>query len=128
MRLFLTLTGDVFDETNAAFDFDSDGHVMRPKTAQLLAQVFAHEMKLVKTETFGSPIIDDIHIVMQWETDGNIVEYYYEQYWDITELSITGDVSAVTSAIVRCFEAHFGRKFSHFVEIDGDKCSLVIEQ
>lgn len=45
-------------------------------------------IKLLKAEAFGDIIIDDNHIVIDWDIDGCEVEFYYEQYWDIMRMTI----------------------------------------
>ena len=72
---------------------------------------------LVKAETFGDIIIDDNHIVVEWDINGCILEFYYEQYWDLMSLTINRNgCEKALLEIVKAFENYYGREFKFSIE------------
>lgn len=117
----IILNGSIFKEINECYEKELDelrsgAHKLHTEMGENYHNVFQcnENIKLVEEKTFGDIIIDDNHIVMRWDMGGCEVEFYYEQYWDIMELTIDPKNSEKAVAeIVKAFEKFYDRKFTY---------------
>ncbi|MBR3823881.1 MAG: hypothetical protein IKJ39_01645 [Lachnospiraceae bacterium] len=118
------LKGNIFKEINDQYYMEqecmkSGSKMLQSKLCRMYMEVFEcnSNITVVKAETFGDIIIDDNHIVVEWDINGCILEFYYEQYWDYMSLTISrnGCENALLE-IVRAFENYYGREFKYSIE------------
>lgn len=117
--LQLILNGEIFSEINEQYEKEQKlmregSHMLTSKMGEIYMDVFTcnERIKLIKTETFGDIIIDDNHIVIEWDIDGCMIEFYYEQFWDIMELKIgKNNFKKAIEEIIIAFEYYYNKKF-----------------
>ena len=127
-NLQINLIGTIFQSINDQYHREQkwlrEGtHMLYPKTADIYIDVFEcnDAIKRVKAESFGNIIIDDNHIVVEWDIAGCAVEFYYEQYWDIMELTISNaNNEHAFKEIVKAFENYYSKTFSSRVSYEED--------
>lgn len=118
------LKGNTFKEINDRYYLEqelmnSGSKMLQSELCRMYMEVFEcnSNITLVKAETFGNIIIDDNHIVVDWDINGCMLEFYYEQYWDFMSLTISrhGCENALLE-IVKAFENYYGREFKFSIE------------
>ena len=122
--LDIELKGDIFREINDQYNMEqermkSGDKMLTSKMGDIYMEVFKcnENITLLKSECFGDIIVDDNHIVMEWDIAGCIVEFYYEQYWDLMDLtiSLSGCENALIE-IVKAFQNYYKKDFEYHIE------------
>ncbi len=123
--LNIELKGDIFKEINDQYNMEQErmragDKMLASKMGDIYMDVFKcnENIILTKSECFGNIIIDDNHIVVEWEIDGCVVEFYYEQYWDLMNLTISLDgCENALVEIAKAFENYYKREFKYSIDI-----------
>ena len=122
--LNIELKGNIFKEINDQYNIEQErmnagDKMLASKMGDIYMDVFKcnENITLTKSESFGDIIIDDNHIVVEWDIDGCVVEFYYEQYWDLMNLTISlaGCENALVE-IAKAFQKYYEREFKYSVE------------
>lgn len=122
--LELELKGKIFKEINDQYyeeqeRMKSGDKMLQSKLCDMYMDVLKcnSNITVVKAETFGDINIDDNHIVVEWDINDCLLEFYYEQYWDYMSLTISrnGCENALIE-IVRAFENYYGKELKYSIE------------
>ncbi|MBO5387198.1 MAG: hypothetical protein J6A59_03555 [Lachnospiraceae bacterium] len=122
--LNIELKGDIFKEINDQYNMEQErmragDKMLASKMGDIYKDVFKcnENITLTKSECFGNIIIDDNHIVVEWDIDGCVVEFYYEQYWDLMNLTIgLSGCEKALDEIAKAFQNYYMREFKYSVE------------
>ncbi len=124
MYLNIELKGDIFIEINDQYHMEQErmnlgDKMLSSKMGDIYMEVFKCNKKitLLKAECFGNIIIDDNHIVIEWDIAGCTVEFYYEQYWDLMTLTIgMNGVENALIEIAKSFQKYYKKHFNFHIK------------
>lgn len=129
-NLIIEFNGETFNDVNKIIADEEERLktvlILYSKMGDFYEEVFKNNPNIIfeSRKVFGNIIIDDNHIVVSWNVFGKKIEFYFEQYWGIIELTIETENSGITiQEIVKAFENYYSKKMRYEVEIEKEENS-----